>query len=114
MLNAACAMWFALRTDILPGWLVLAFVLAGRRWRRLIVPVVLIAAIALPWALYKRQYRHELNLMPTNTGEVLLLSLCEVPGAFPYDCTDDGYFEWAKRAGYRDPVTQAASHAATA
>jgi hypothetical protein len=63
------------------------------------VPVALIAAIALPWALYKRQYRHEFNLMPTNTGEVLFLSLCEVPGAFPYECTDNGYFAWTRRLG---------------
>jgi hypothetical protein len=103
-----------LRTDVLPGWIVLSVVLAGRRWRRLLVPLALMAAIALPWALYKRQYTHEFDLMPTNTGEVLLLSLCEVPGAFPYPCTDEGYVEWARRAGHAAAASQAASNLAVA
>jgi hypothetical protein len=114
LVNGACALWFVLRNDVLPGWVVLSVALAGRRWWRLLVPVALMASIALPWALYKRQYRHEFDLMPTNTGEVLFLSLCEAPGAFPYECTDNGYFEWAKRAGHADPTSQAASNLAVA
>lgn len=114
LVNAACALWFVLRNDVLPGWVALSVALAGRRWWRLTVPVALMASIALPWAFYKRQYRHEFDLMPTNTGEVLLLSLCEAPGAFPYECTDNGYFEWAKRAGHADPTSLAASNLAVA
>jgi hypothetical protein len=102
-----------MRSDILPAWIVIACLLARRQWQRLLVPVALMLMIAVPWGLYKRQYRHEFTLMPTNTGEVLLLSLCEVPGAFPYECTDAGYFTWAKRAGHVDPTTSGASmHAA--
>jgi len=114
LVNAAFALWFSMRTDVLPGWLVTSAVLAGRRWWRIGLTAALIAAIAVPWALYKRQYRHEFNLLPTNTGEVLMLSLCEAPGAFPYECTDNGYFEWARRAGYPDSSTQGASSRATA
>jgi hypothetical protein len=113
LVNAAFALWFVMRTDVLPGWIVVSIALAGWRWRAVLVPAVLICAIAVPWALYKRQYRHEFDFMPTNMGEVLFLSLCEVPGAFPYSCTDGGYFEWAARAGHRDPVTQRASSLAT-
>ncbi len=114
LVNAAFAVWFIMRTDVLPGWIIVSVVLAGRHWRRVAVTVVLMAAIALPWALYKRQYRHEFNLLPTNTGEVLMLSLCEVPGAFPFECTDDGYFEWARRVGQRDSSSQSSSNLATA
>jgi hypothetical protein len=110
--NGAFALWFAMRNDILPGWIIVAVAISLPRWRRLMVPVVLIAAIALPWALYKRQYRHEFDVMPTNTGEVLLLSLCEVPGAFPYPCDDAGYAQWATLAGYADATSQAASNRA--
>jgi hypothetical protein len=113
LVNAAFALWFSMRTDVLPGWIVMSAVLAGRRWWRVGVTAVLIAAIAVPWALYKRQYRHEFNLLPTNTGEVLMLSLCEAPGAFPYECTDNGYFEWARRAGHPDSSSQSASTQAT-
>ena len=45
---------------------------------------------------------------------MLILSLCEVPGAFPYECTDNGYFEWAKRVGHPDPASQSTSNLATA
>jgi hypothetical protein len=110
----AFALWFVMRNDVLPGWVVVSCVLVRGCWRRLAVPVALIAAIAVAWALYKLPYRHEFDLMPTNSGEVLLLSLCEVPGAFPFECTDAGYFEWARRAGHADPSTNLASmHAAT-
>jgi hypothetical protein len=114
LVNAACALWFAVRNDVLPGWVALSLALAGRRWWRLMVPVMLMAAIALPWAFYKRQYSQEFDLLPTNTGEVLLLSLCEAPGAFPYECSDDGYQEWAKRAGHTDMTSRAASNLAVA
>jgi hypothetical protein len=114
LVNVSFALWFAMRTDVLPGWVVVSAVLAGRRWWRFGVTAVLIAAIAVPWALYKRQYRHEFNLLPTNTGEVLFLSLCEAPGAFPYECTDNGYVEWSRRAGHPDATSQSASTLATA
>jgi hypothetical protein len=109
LLNAAFALWFLMRNDVLPGWIVVSAALAGWRWRGVAVPLALIAAIALPWALYKRQYRHEFNLMPTNAGEVLFLSLCEVPGAFPYECTDAGYIAWANRFSGGAPSSQRTS-----
>jgi hypothetical protein len=41
---------------------------------------------------------------------VAFLSLCEVPGRFPYPCTDAGYFEWAARIGQSDPTSARASN----
>jgi hypothetical protein len=114
LVNAAFALWFLMRNDVLPGWIVVSAGLAGWRWRRLALPVALMAAIALPWALYKRQYRHEFSLMPTNAGEVLFLSLCEVPGAFPFECTDGGYFAWANRFSGGGPSSQRTSNLAIA
>ncbi len=112
LVNGAFALWFFMRNDVLPGWIAMSLLLARRRWRYLAVPVILIATIALPWALYKQPYRHELDLMPTNTGEVFFLSLCEVPGAFPYECTDEGYFDWARGIGQSDPTSNTASRLA--
>jgi hypothetical protein len=112
--NLAFALWFFMRNDVMPGWIVVTAVLAAGRWRRLALPIVLMITIAVPWAAYKRRYLHEFALLPTNTGEVLLLSLCEVPGAFPYPCTDVGYAAWARRAGHADVTTgRASTHAAT-
>lgn len=112
LVNLAFALWFLMRNDVLPGWIAVSLVLSYRRWHYLAVPVVLMATIALPWALYKRQYRHTFDLMPTNTGEVMFLSLCEVPGSFPYACTDAGYFDWAARIGQSDPTSRRASNQA--
>jgi hypothetical protein len=114
LVNAAFALWFLMRNDVLPGWIVVSVGLAGWRWRRLAVPLALMASVALPWAFYKRQYSHEFNLMPTNAGEVLFLSLCEVPGAFPYECTDSGYFAWANRIGAHSPPRRRARRLAIA
>jgi hypothetical protein len=112
LVNAAFALWFFMRNDVLPGWILLAFILAGPRRIYLAIPAVLILTIALSWGLYKRQYRHEFNAMPTNTGEVLFLGLCEVPGKFPYACDDNGYLVWAQRMSGSDPTSQRASNAA--
>ena len=114
LVNGAFALWFFMRNDVLPGWIAISLALAYRRWRYLALPVILIAAIAVPWALYKQPYRHELALMPTNTGEVLFLSLCEVPGAFPYECSDAGYIDWATRISQSDPTSNKVSRLAVA
>jgi hypothetical protein len=42
----------------------------------------------------------------------MFLSLCEVPGSFPYPCTDAGYFDWAARVGESDPTSRRASNQA--
>lgn len=110
--NGACALWFLMRNDVLPGWIALSFALAPRRWRALVVPALLIVMIALPWALYKQRYRGTFDPMPTNTGEVLFLGLCEVPGAFPRECSDAGYLSWARQISGTDPTSNAASNRA--
>jgi hypothetical protein len=112
LVNLGFALWFLMRNDVLPGWIAVTAVLSYPRWRHLALPVVLIVIIALPWALYKRQYTQRFDPLPTNTGEVFFLGLCEVPGAFPYECTDAGYFEWAARLGLADPTTRGASNMA--
>jgi hypothetical protein len=112
--NAAFALWFLMRSDVLPGWFIVAVVLAGWHLRYLLVPAVLALAIALAWGLYKRPYRHELNLLPTNGGEVAFLSLCDVPNTLPYPCTDDGYLTWIQRVVPGDPTSDRSSRTAVA
>ncbi|HMF98235.1 MAG TPA: hypothetical protein VKE96_28240 [Vicinamibacterales bacterium] len=109
---AAFAGWFAIRNDVLPGWLAISALLTRRRWPLVLLTIGAAGLIAIPWALYKRHYRHEFDLLPTNTGEVLFLSLCEVPGAFHYPCTDTGYFEWAARISPGDPTSARTSNRA--
>jgi len=110
--NAAFAFWFLMRNDVLPGWVVVSLMLAARRWRYVMVPLLLIVAVGVSWALYKQQYTHEFSPLPTNTGEVLFLSLCEVPGRFPFSCNDVGYFDWVRRISGADPTSRRASNRA--
>jgi hypothetical protein len=109
---AAFAAWFAVRNDVLPGWFAISAFLARRRWPLMLLTACVAAVIAVPWAIYKRQYRHEFDLLPTNTGEVLFLSVCEVPGTFRYPCTDSGYFDWAAGISHADPTSARASNRA--
>jgi hypothetical protein len=114
LVNLAFAFWFFMRNDVLPGWVIVSLMLVAPRWRFLAVPLLLMLAVAVPWGLYKQRYTHEFSPLPTNTGEVLFLGLCEVPGRFPYLCTDAGYFEWVQRAIGRNPTSRHASDAAAA
>jgi hypothetical protein len=66
---AVFALWFVVRNDVLPGWFAITAVAARRRWLALLLTTCAAAVIAIPWAMYKRQYRHEFDLLPTNTGE---------------------------------------------
>lgn len=109
LVNAAFAFWFLMRNDVLPGWLAVSVILAARRWRYVVVPLLLMMTVGVTWALYKQQYTHEFSPLPTNTGEVLFLSLCEVPGRFPYPCTDVGYFDWVTRISRTDATSRRAS-----
>jgi hypothetical protein len=112
LVMAAFAAWFAVRNDVLPGWFAITAVVARRRWPLLLLTACVAAVIAVPWAIYKRQYRPEFDLLPTNTGEVLFLSLCEAPGSFRYPCTDGGYFDWAAAISHADPTSARASNRA--
>jgi hypothetical protein len=108
--NAAFALWFVVRNDVLPGWFVVTAILAGWHLRHLVVPAALAVAIAATWGLYKRPYRHEFDLLPTNTGEVFFLSLCDVSNTLRGPCTDDGYVEWIGRVS---PGSHATSQTAS-
>src|SRR5262249_33435830 len=63
---ATFAAWFVVRNDVLPGWFAISALPAVRRWLLILVTATVVAAIAITWALYKRQYRHEFDLLPTN------------------------------------------------
>jgi hypothetical protein len=112
LVNAAFAVWFLMRNDVLPGWLIVTALIARQRLSYMVVPLALSVTIAVGWGLYKRPYRHEFNPMPTNTGEVLFLSLCEVPGTFRFPCTDDGYADWIMRASHAEATSQKANNVA--
>jgi hypothetical protein len=115
LVNGAFALWFVMRNDVLPGWLIVTAYIARHRLRWMAVPACLIALITVSWAAYKQPYRHEFDAMPTNTGEVLYLSLCDVPSRLPYACDDLGYATWIQRTtGDADFISQRASTRAVA
>ena len=106
------ALWFLMRPDVLPGWLVVSLVLY---WRspRLMIPIVLAVAIGVSWASYKMQYTREFVPTTANIGATLMCGLWEVPSRFASTCSDAAYFNWITKHTPFEPTSQAASNFAT-
>jgi hypothetical protein len=103
------ALWFLMRPDVLPGWLIVSLVLHWRRWRHLLIPVALFLAIGFSWGAYKARYTHEFTLTTTSAGASLFCGLWEVPSRFELTCSDQSYFDWIRARTSFDPRTTAAN-----
>ncbi|PYR36990.1 MAG: hypothetical protein DMF93_18785 [Acidobacteria bacterium] len=97
--HLAFALWFAMRPDVLPGWVIVALVLHWRHWRRLLIPVALFLAIGTAWGTYKAQHHRDFSLTTTSAGASLFCGLYEVPSRFRFAmaCTDETYFDWVRQ-----------------
>jgi len=93
-LHLMFAVWFIMRPDILPAWMVVAVILHWRQPRRLLLPATLAAAIGIGWATYKKPYTGEFVPTTSTTGASLVCGLWEVPSRFPWVCSDESYFAW--------------------
>jgi len=113
--HSAFALWFALRTDVLPGWIFVSLYLHRHAWRRLVIPVILCLAIGLAWGTYKTRYHGEFVLTTTSVGASLFCGLWEVPSRFRFAeaCSDEVYFEWIRAHTPYRPQTAAANRFAT-
>jgi len=109
------ALWFVMRPDVLPGWLVVSVVLHWRTWRRLSIPVALLLVIGVTWGAYKARYTGEFAFTTSSAGASLFCGLFEVPSRFRYalSCTDNDYFDWIRQNTPYHPQTEAANNFAT-
>ena len=104
------ALWFLMRPDVLPGWIIVSLILHARSPRRLLMPVALAATIGIGWAGYKMQYTGEFVPTTSTTGASLLCGLWEVPSRLPWVCSDDSYFQWVSTHTPFDEKSQAGSN----
>jgi len=113
--HAAFTLWFAMRPDVLPGWLMMSLFLHWKDLRRLLIPLVLFVAIGSAWGAYKARYTGEFTLTTTSAGASLFCGLWEVPSRFRFAeaCTDERYFGWIQENTPYHPQTAAASSFAT-
>ena len=115
LVHATFALWFVMRPDVLPGWLVMSLVLHWKNWRRLLIPLVLFVAIGGTWGAYKARYTREFTLTTTSTGASLFCGLWDVPSRFRFAeaCTDERYFDWIHERTPFQPQSAAANRFAT-
>ena len=113
--HASFALWFAMRPDVLPAWLVVSLVLHWKTWRRLLVPLALFLAIGGSWGGYKARYTAEFTMTTTSAGASLFCGLFEVPSRFRFAqaCTDVTYFDWIEQNTPFRPQSAAANAFAT-
>ena len=92
--HLAFALWFLMRPDVLPGWLVVSAALHWRHWRRLLIPATVFLLIGFSWGMYRSRYIHEFSLTTTSAGASMFCGLWEVPSRFAFTCSDGSYFDW--------------------
>jgi hypothetical protein len=110
MVHGGFAIWFLMRPDVLPAWVVVSLVLHARTPRRMLMPAALAILIGIGWATYKMQYTGEFVPTTSTSGASLLCGLWEVPSRFPWVCSDDSYFAWVAAHTPFDPKSQAGSN----
>ena len=113
LVHLTFALWFLMRPDVLPGWLIVSLILHCRNRQRLFIAAALVLAIGLCWGMYKAQYTHEFSPTTSSIGAALVCGLWEVPSRFASSCTDEAYFDWIRAQTPLQPKTQAASNFAT-
>src|SRR5581483_8761430 len=111
--HATFALWFVMRPDVLPGWILVSLWLHRRDWRRLAIPAALFLAIGGAWGAYKMRYTGEFALTTTSAGASLLCGLWEVPSRFALTCSDPSYFAWIHAHTPFQPQSSSANSFAT-
>lgn len=111
LLHLSFALWFFLRTDILPAWALLSLFLYGRNrqnWKYFFIPIGLVFSIGISWALFKLPFTKEFSMTTHSVGASLMAGLWEIPHQFVWTPTDGSYFSWMNGAD-KDPTTKEGS-----
>lgn len=102
LLHLSFAIWFFMRTDILPAWGLMSLFLYAKRisdWKYFSLPCILVTCIALPWGLFKMPYTQEFSMTTNSVGASMMVGLWEIPHDFIWEISDESYHEWASNLG---------------
>jgi hypothetical protein len=108
--HAGFALYFALRTDVVPAWAAMSLLLHRRQWRRLILPAAFFLSIGGAWGTYKTRYGQPF-VMTTSTAAIgMWAGLWQVPDSrFKWICDDGSGNQWTVENGWKnsfDPDAQ--------
>jgi hypothetical protein len=101
-LHLSFALWFILRTDVLPAWALVSLILYGksvRTWRYFLIPSAFFLCIGLSWALFKLSLLNEFCMTTHSVGASMMIGLWEVPHKFIWTVSDGAYFHWMDEMG---------------
>lgn len=107
--------WFLIRADIIPGWLIISFILYIRpkNWKYLLIPILMLFTSGLLWALWKKQYTHEFSMTTNSIGASLMVGLWDLPNKFIWVANSDAtYINWIRGAFNLDFTSKHASNIA--
>ncbi len=114
LLHFSFALWFFLRTDILPAWALLSLVLYVKNlqtWKFFLIPLGFMLTIGLSWAFFKLPFTGEFSMTTNSIGASLMGGLWEIPHKFIWLPEDGSYFSWMAGIG-QDPTTKKGSDVA--
>lgn len=111
LLHSSFALWFFMRTDILPAWGLVSLFLYAKRvsdWKYFLLPCALVLSIALPWGFFKWPYIHEFSMTTNSVGSSMMVGLWEIPHDFIWEISDGSFHNWASDLGL-DPYSKSTS-----
>ena len=101
LVHAAFALWFLMRSDVLPGWLGISGFLYWRQPRYLLLPLAFFVSLGSIWGLYKKSHGSEFVMTTSNIGHVAFVGLWQtLPHRFVWEPSDEAYAGWVGAHGY--------------
>ncbi|MFC1606529.1 hypothetical protein ACFL47_01050, partial [Candidatus Latescibacterota bacterium] len=93
LIHTVFALWFFVRPDVLPAWMVISIVLHRRSWRYYLIPIVFFLMIGLPWGIHKKKNLGEFKMTTSSVGLGLFVGLWELPHKFIWEPSDACTFQ---------------------
>jgi hypothetical protein len=101
LLHGGFALWLSVRSDPLPGWIVVSLVLHWRSWRHLVIPALMISAVCGSWGAFKYQFTGEFVPTTASAGHSFLTGIFEVPSRLPWQPSDHDVYAFIAQSGER-------------
>ena len=105
LIHSGFALWFVMRPDVVPGWILTSIFLHRRSWRYYIIPVAFYLIIGLSWGSYKYKKTGDFNMTTAGTGASAFVGLWEIPHKFIWEPSDASSFKVATMLGISSGTT---------
>lgn len=115
LLHFGFLLWFLIRADIVPAWMIISIILYARPLKNLkymLIPTLMLLTSGLTWALWKQQYTHEFSMTTNSIGASFMVGLWEIPHKFIWQVSDGTYFDWIQNTFKISAMSKHASNIA--